>query len=518
MSTWVFRNSKIGNLDAESDQLFLDNCFVTTSMYETLLNFNKGDPNSFKRVIVGRTGSGKTAILKKLSVDKLIKLSGSVEAESTVFEHIMNNVFISNLILNKVDLRAFYKSLWVHVLLVKIIELLFEGKNSSNIFETIQNALSQSARKNKQQTSDYVEKYKENFFNDKVLTEITDKLQSEVSGKLNLKFLDASGLLTEEQVEKVQRETSRYVSSELLRQQKDIISSLAKTAPSEEQRKILISIDDLDRSWLSSHEIRYDFINALLDAFKELMDIRAVKILISIRTDILNGVYENNLRQDEKDKSLIIPIEWNKHDIRLVLDRRISYLIKDQYSKNHNPTFKDIFDFSVRNEPAEDFILDRTMLRPRDAIDFVNMCFSKAEGETTVSEDAVIDAEESFYSSRKTALCKEWQSLYPHIEGYIDCLSFIPEKTFDSNVFSNNQCATQVQSKIIEKLSQDHQVSTKISEGNFEELLKVWFMVGVVGIKKTDTLVVYSSFEKQKLDITDLDKEFCIHPLFWRRK
>lgn len=62
----------------------------------------------------------------------------------------------------------------------------------------------------------------------------------------------------------------------------------------------------MDRSWLNENIIRYDFINALLDAFRELIDIKNVKVLISIRTDILKGVYNKKLRQEEKDSSLLL--------------------------------------------------------------------------------------------------------------------------------------------------------------------------------------------------------------------
>ena len=95
-----------------------------------------------------------------------------------------------------------------------------------------------------------------------------------------------------------------------------MISILAKEHHKESQHRLLISIDDLDKSWLSSSNIRYDFINALLDAFKELLNIKTVKILISIRTDIFKGVYSQNLRQGEKDKSLMFSVIWNEKDIR----------------------------------------------------------------------------------------------------------------------------------------------------------------------------------------------------------
>ncbi len=173
---------------------------------------------------------------------------------------------------------------------------------------------------------------------------------------------------------------------------------------------------------MSASGIRHDFINALLEAFKELLDIKSVKILISIRTDILMGIYQNNMRQDEKDQSLIYAISWNKNEIREILDLRINQLIQDQYQGRQEVTLKDLFSFDVSGNKADEFILDRTMLRPRDAIDFVNSCLAECNGKITLSEDIVLEAEEKYYSKRKRALEKEWISIFPHIKDYLECL------------------------------------------------------------------------------------------------
>lgn len=136
MANYVFKSSdQIGSLDAETDT-FLDECFLKSTVYETLKKFTK-DIDFTKRIIVGRTGSGKTALLKQLSQDQVVKQHAVIEAESTVFEHINNNVFISQLLESNIDLRVFYKSLWIHVLIVKVIELTFPTNLS--FFEKIQN-------------------------------------------------------------------------------------------------------------------------------------------------------------------------------------------------------------------------------------------------------------------------------------------------------------------------------------------------------------------------------------------
>ena len=178
MATFIFRrNSKIGNLDAETDT-FLKSCFLETDIYSNLLSFDDGIDFA-KRIVVGRTGSGKTALIKQLSENPKIKKHLVIEAESTVFEHIKNNVFISKLIDNNIDLRIFYKSLWIHVLLVRVVELLYPGKT---FFEMILDLPTSSKKKyNASLAKEYVEKFKDNFFNESIVSEITERMQMELA-------------------------------------------------------------------------------------------------------------------------------------------------------------------------------------------------------------------------------------------------------------------------------------------------------------------------------------------------
>ena len=519
MSTFVFKDdSIIGNLEAETDT-FLNNCFIETNAYKTLLCFDDNDPKFFKRIIVGRTGSGKTALLKQISKNFNINPNSIIEAEKTIFEHIKNNKYISELIDSGIDLRVFFKALWIHVILTKIIEI---DKNSQTVFDDMMLFFSKN---NKKKTLNYFDTYKDIFFESNVLTEITTELTKKLDGETSFSKLKLNGELTDSEKRTVQSTTTNYVNQMLLRDQKEVISYFENELLSDKQKKIIIQIDDLDKSWFKNDHIHYDFINALLEAFKALLAIKSVKILISIRTDILEGVYAAGLKQEEKDQSLILVLEWSRQSIRELLDKRITHLLKNQYARKQIPLFKDIFNVHINNISADEYILDRTMLRPRDAIDFVNICFNKAQGSSVITADHILEAEESFYESRKGAIIKEWGGLYSDISHYLGAIFKIKTRTFVADDLKIKQTISDISDLFLDSNDNVGDVTPMkklfledtTNEKSIELLLNVWFKVGIIGIKKSDTITIFSTFSKRKLDDSDYEKLFIIHPLFWRR-
>ncbi|HDX4396588.1 TPA: DNA repair protein, partial [Enterobacter bugandensis] len=111
------------------------------------------------------------------------------------------------------------------------------------------------------------------------------------------------------------------------------------------------------------------------------------------------GIYNKTLRQDEKDQSLIYAVSWNKSEIRNIIDMRLNHLIKNKYQGSRTVTMRDIFHFMIDDVKADDYILDRTMLRPRDAISFINYCLKECDGNVSIDKDIVLMAEEKFFSS-----------------------------------------------------------------------------------------------------------------------
>ena len=118
------RTDNIGYADAESDDLFLTNCFVEIGDLQILRDSE--DPRC---IVLGRTGSGKTALLKRLVETE--PHAYELSPENLSLSYISNSNVIGFFEEAGVQLDLFYKLLWTHVITVELIQRKFDIYNES---------------------------------------------------------------------------------------------------------------------------------------------------------------------------------------------------------------------------------------------------------------------------------------------------------------------------------------------------------------------------------------------------
>lgn len=533
---FVYRkHMSIGEVDAENDHDFLAECFIDNGDLSVLEDTTKS-----QCIVLGRTGSGKSALLERLEshADNIIR----VEPEELALRHISNSTILGLFEDLGVKLDIFYNLLWQHTFAVELIRHKYSidcEETNRNFFATISEIISGDSKK--KQALAYIEEWGDKFWASteeriKEFTEILEK-RLETSVKLGMPevSLSTSGIaaLTEEQKTEIVNYGKKVVSTVQIEKLSKIVALLAEDIFTDEYQKTYILIDRLDENWVED-KLRYKLIRALIETIRKFRNIKPVKIVVTLRTDLLDRVLEHTQDsgfQREKYQNLFLSIIWKKTQLKKLLDSRINRLLKHKYT-NSEVDFEDVFPGKLDKVSSLEYVLDRTLLRPRDAIMFVNECLIEAQDTPMISAAIMKLAEKTYSASRLESLQYEWFVEHPLLSTYIGFLhhkthSFkVNAVTEDDTILFVNDVFNHVTigSDIVVVAAKDYmnsnypESSTHIARLK-QNLLYVLYKVGVIGLKLDGTSTV-KWVQDRTQDVSPARIEplsiVYIHKMLWR--
>ena len=515
MNEFVFKRAlNLGSGAAENDGEFLNACFVETPEYETLLDYSDR-----RMILLGRTGSGKTALLKYIRphVDVYIE----IRPDTFALQYISNMPFISSLAKYGVNLEVFYKFLWLHEIMSKVIKGYFTY-NRKNFISLFSEHITNSGRI--EQMKKYFTEYGEVFFEANSAENITNMMEQSVAAKVGLPNLGyLRGNLTETQKREIQTAASEYINTKQISQLKNIITLLKEYLSKNKQRRIFVAIDDLDQHWIGD-ETKYKLLSALLDSIRNFVDMPCLKIVLAMRSDLLTRTCVETNRQNEKDTAFTLKINWTKPMLWGVLNKRIQYLFAHKYQKRYRVSCEDVFQAKVNGEPISDYLINRTMMRPRDLITFVNFCIEHSDAKSVIDAESIYEAEKEFLHERIQALKSEWNSVYPNIDALLTLLYKMPNDFEVADVLKcYGMCedvllnAQNTDGMLVQAFLKTPKDNEALKRNNIQSLINIWFVLGVVGKREGD-VVIYSTPSRDMLDDRDFHDAdwFEMHPLFRR--
>lgn len=510
----------IGSPDAETDRILMD-VFVKSDELESLL-----DVKNHKSIIIGRTGSGKSALIAYLE--------GTQEKVCRIEPEAMSLRFLSNSTILKyfrelgINLNFFYKVLWKHVLIVELLKLYFgeDTFRKQNWIENFKQKLFTSTKRNprKERAIDYLTKWSNDFWLD---TEIRIK---EIEHTLENKFLIETGrkfadLLVGSSAENGDKEKTlteyRNKAEKIINETQadeifEILNIMKSDIFTDFSRKYFVVIDDLDKEWIPT-DIRYDLINALIEVIKEFQVFQGPKIVIALR-DNLHKIVFSGLKhtggQREKYKPLYLHLDWTRDELEQLLSKRLELItdnnlnIKNAFEKQYNS-----------NKTGFDYMLERTFMRPRDVISFVNHTIENATNKSFFTLDLIKKAELYYSNDRLQAIEDEWAENYGNLN---DIYSFLVGKyngfrlkNIKEEEFINLLLGENPENKYKGELL-DIVLKYKNNNIKFSVLIKdivyILYQIGVVGIKKGPTFPVCYYYDKDiQLTINDLNNDCKIY-------
>jgi hypothetical protein len=414
----------LGGEAAEADPL-LDAAFYDSGLYSSIKN--PANPHCF---LIGRTGSGKSALLRHLRderPDHVIRIN----PEDLSLPYLLDLQVVQTLTSMGVRLDPFYVALWKHVFLVEIIRHRYHIDSPIAKRTFIDNLRARIGRDaSKRAALDYLDAYGESFWCE------TDQRVREISQNFAKGFdlaANAQGQFPGVGKAAVAADLKRSAATQIKTQENELYQRIVNEAQLARLNKMIeildeeildsaqnftyIVIDDLDRDWVDD-QVSNDLIRCLFRTTLDMQGVRNLKIIIALRTNIFEHLDFGSRTggQEEKFRSLKQDVRWTKGELQHMADERAK-LAGQRGEFTHITSVKALLPVHSRQGIFPlDHILSRTLMRPRDLIAFLNEALRLASGKSRLAWKDIDSAEGEYSHNRLLALRDEWKQNYPHLE------------------------------------------------------------------------------------------------------
>jgi hypothetical protein len=516
----------IGTLAAENDSI-LSNVFVDSGYVERLSDTGEG---AF--LILGRAGSGKTALIRRLK--ETTKHVVQLDPEELSMQYLQNSV-LRTVAAWGVNLEMFYKYLWRHICILELIRMRYgdtaEAAGSLGGLLAFLDPFVKESLRTRELSRNYLETYGDSYWVKTdtrvkaIVTEAEKKLRtdSEISAKLNVPPIrveagsagvTASRVLEHIETEVVER-AQQIVSDFQIADLNRVVDALGRNGFTDQQNPYFIVIDDLDKNWMPDDALYLDLVKSLLYTVRELnYRLPNAKIIVALREDISHRVFQ--LRsphepQREKWSDVEVKVRWTKDELIEMVDNRLAEVYRSQYTQRA-PTLVDLMPQRKKRPEEEDpidYLLDRTLMRPRDLIDFLNRCFDETSEVSRLGLTDMRSAEVGYSEARLKGILDEWGNSYRGLQATFPLLTklgarFRPSQITEDDVIDlllDDQCADCAWLKgLLERLTRNPDCSQSIRD----EILGVWYCVGLIGLKDAVSHRTYFSLDRSLNPKSDL--------------
>jgi type II secretory pathway predicted ATPase ExeA len=392
-------------------------------------------------VVLGRTGSGKSALLAILE-QTLGRQVIRIVPEQLALTYVANSTVLNFFNSLGVNLDPFFKLLWRHVFTVEILTRHFSEPSepqSKSLLDRLKTIFMGASRQDKEmrQAIAYLEEWGQSFWLDteyrvkEITTHLETKLNAELKATLGAK---AAAIGSSARAEEKFSESER---KELISRGQNVISRaqvqdlhkvvrLLDAVLTDKQRGYYLVVDNLDENWVEE-TLRYKLIMSLMQTARDFNEVRYAKVIIALRRDLIERVFRLTREsgfQEEKYQSLYLPLKWKKATILEVIDRRINKLVERRYTKVA-VSHRECLPREFRRIPIGDYIFS-VAPRPRDVIALFNACIVAATDQARLGVKELRLAEGEYSRSRLRALADEWSADYPTLADFASILQRRP--------------------------------------------------------------------------------------------
>ena len=388
----------LGDVAAENEVNALKSYFVRTAQFQEA---KRGKA----RLVVGRKGSGKTAIFYSVLTQigsSRARIVVELKPEGHHFSQ-LREVVLSKLSegFQEHTLTAF----WNYILLCEIAHEAIESDS----------AWAQLDFERRKKFDRLVRAYDQHRSNE--VGDFSERLLKEVE-RISLRYKDAKSITTPgELTQALFRDDIKILESAVM----DFVA---------EKESIWLLIDNLDKGWPTRGASDADILilRTLLEACRKLQrQLSDPKVnfhpLIFLRNDIFEHLV---LKTPDKGKDSVIGLDYDDAEVfkEIVCERlKACTGMKGEF----DDLWAAVFDTHIGTVGSFNYIIERTLMRPRDLLNFLRSAVEVAinRGHERVKQEDILKAEENYSEDILLALSFEIRDVLPQVNdplyGFLGC-------------------------------------------------------------------------------------------------
>ncbi|MDI5978604.1 P-loop ATPase, Sll1717 family [Amycolatopsis magusensis] len=263
---------------------------------------------------------------------------------------------------------------------------------------------------------------------------------------------------------------------------------------------LLVAVDQLEQVWSAEPESEALVIGLLLAGKHVALHYGgALRCVLFLRSDIYDSLDFSDADKFHSDE---IRINWTRHMLRELALTRASVALKRRLAPEE--LWGEVFPATVCDEPVADYLFKRTLPRPRDAIQFLNQCRTIAldNGHPTITEQDVLDATLVFSRWKVLDLAKEYNVRFPFLGALLTVFR-------DAGYQLTRTSIAQLFQPFQEDLRQEFGRHTHFFDPDV--IIELLFAVGFLGVRRAPGYVYAGATETP---IMPQEGHFCVHPCF----
>lgn len=462
----------LGDLAAENEIRTLDSYFIPTAQYHKA-------KQGHARLIVGRKGTGKSALFYSLrSTFRPLKTHLVLDLRPEGHQLVKLREFVL------AGLSGGYQqhlltAFWNYLLIIEIAYQIAKHESTLPYRDSrLRSAFDEIANEFPSETEEEQADFSERLL--RLVNEVTERREQMPDPKSNA---DITQIVYSRQIHNLVEALTDYLS----------IS----------RRSVWILIDNLDKGWPIHSVLPEDIsiLRSLLEATRKLERQFASRgVELHSVTFIRNDIYQHLILEPaERGKETEALLDWNDPEVfKELLARRLSSGLDGDIG--FEALWAQFFPSHVSGEESFQFVLNRTLMRPRELLRFVRECIDIGinRRRQKLTEDDMLRAEENYSSDALVDVCLEMKDVNPKFGD-------VPYAFIGSDVVLSK-------SDLAERIKE-----AGIEAAEVSQVIDVLLWFGVIGIYLDDEEERYSyQFEHNSSMLTAgiSHYAYCIHPAF----